>query len=170
MAAETDRGTPEPQRTLITLRREYQEAVDLLLPRAERELRVFDPDLSDLALHSPARVELLRSFLKRSRNNRLLIAVHDVDYVTRQAPRLVAMLGTFSASMFIHKTAGDAARVQDCFVLCDELHLVRRAVAAQPRGALYLDDPREARGMRERFDQIWESSFPAVSASQAGLT
>jgi hypothetical protein len=54
-------------------------------------------------------------------------------------------------------------------VLCDELHFVRRAVAAQPSGALYLHDAKEALGMRERFEQIWQSSFPAVSATRAGL-
>jgi hypothetical protein len=42
-------------------------------------------------------------------------------------------------------------------------------VAAHPRGAMYLDDPQEGRAMRERFDQIWESSFLAVAATQVGL-
>lgn len=160
---------PEPKRELITLRREYSEAVDTLLPMIDRELRIFDPDLSELGLHSAERAELLARFLKRSRNNRLYIAVHNTEFITRHAPRLMTLLGTFSGRMFIYKTQGDAARVQDCFLLCDELHLVRRLVAAQPRGALYLHDPKEARGMRERFDQIWESSFLAVSATQVGL-
>jgi hypothetical protein len=81
----------------------------------------------------------------------------------------MALLGTFSASMFIHQTQGDAAKVQDCFVLCDEQNFVRRPVAAHPRGAVYLEDPNEGRAMRERFDQIWESSFMAVAATQIGL-
>jgi hypothetical protein len=169
MAIDENAAAPEPRRRLITLRREYQEAIDTMLGRLERELRIFDPDLQDLGLNAPERVEILKAFLKRSRNNRLYIAVHRPDRIVRQA-RLMSLLGTFSASMFIHRTEGDAARVQDCFVLCDDLHVVRRAVAAQPRGVIYLDDPKEASGMRERFDQIWESSQLAVSASQAGLT
>jgi hypothetical protein len=158
-----------PERTLITLRREYDDAVRTLLPLAQRELRIFDPDLSDLGLHTEERVAELRRLLVRSRNNRVLIAVHSTDFVASRAPRLMSLLGTFSGGMFIYQTQGDAARVQDCFILCDELHLVRRHVAAQARGALYLNDPKEGRGMRERFDQIWESSFLAVSATQVGL-
>jgi len=158
-----------PERRLITLKSEYRQAVGMLLPLVQRELRIFDPDLSELDLHTEANVRLLRDFLVRSRNNRLYIALHDVEFVSRRAPRLMGLLGTFSATMAIHHTTGDAARVQDCFLLCDELHLVRRAVAAQGRGAVYLNDPHEAHAMRERFDQIWESSFLAVTPGQVGL-
>jgi hypothetical protein len=59
--------------------------------------------------------------------------------------------------------------VQDCFVLADGEHLVRRPVTAQPRGVLVIGDPKECQPMRERFDQIWESSIPSVSANTTGL-
>lgn len=158
-----------PERKLITLKSEYVEALCRLLALAQRTLRIFDPDLEPLGLHSEERCRVLREFLLRSRNNRVYIALHETDFVARRAPRLVSLLGTFSGSLFIHRTQGDAARVPDCFVLCDELHFVRRGVASQPRGALYLNDPHEGRGMRERFDEIWQSSAPAVSATQSGL-
>ena len=160
---------PSPQRSIITLRREYREAIDTLLPLLGRELRIFDPDLADLGLDAPDKVELLKNFLRRAPHNRIYIALHSTEYITRQAPRLMGLLATFAGNMLVHKTEGDAARVQDCFVLCDDLHFVRRAVSAQPRGALYLYDAKEARGMRDRFDEIWASSFPAVSATQTGL-
>ncbi len=168
----TEQSVPEPpapQRRLITARSEYQEAIDTLLPMAQRELRVFDPDLSDLRLHVPERIALLREFLARSRNNRLFIAVHKTHFIEQRAPRLINVLGLFAANLFIHRTQGDAARVEDCFILCDEAHLVRRPVAAQPRGVILTHDLDEGARMRERFDQIWESSEPGVSANASGL-
>jgi hypothetical protein len=159
----------EPERRIITLRSEYAAAVGTLLPMAQRELRIFDPDLANLGLHTEESVRLLRALLIANRHNRVFIALHRTDFVARRASRLVDLLGMFSASIFVHQTVDDAAIVEDCFVLCDEDHFVRRAVAAQPRGAVYLNDPREARGMRERFDQIWEKSFLAVTATQIGL-
>ncbi len=160
---------PSPQRSIITLRREYLDAIDTLLPFLQLELCIFDPDLSELGFNAPARIEVLNAFLRRSRNTSIYIAVHHTDYITRHAPRLMRLLGAFSASMFIHKTESEAARVQDCFILCDSAHFVRRAVAAQPRGVIYLHDPKEAQIMRDRFDEIWQSSYPAVSPTQAGL-
>jgi hypothetical protein len=160
---------PSPQRRLITTRTEYQEAIDLLLPMAQRELRVFDPDLADLRLHSPERIAMLREFLSRGRNNRLYIAVHQTEFIEQKAPRLLHLLGLFAGSIFIQRTQGDASRVQDCFILCDEMHLVRRPVAAQPRGVILTDDLIEGAKMRERFDNIWESSDSGVTANKSGL-
>jgi hypothetical protein len=159
----------EPGRRIITLKSEYFEAVGLLLPMARRELRIFDPTLENLGLHTEERAQQLRALLIANRQNRIYIALHKTDFVARRASRLMDLLATFSASLRIHQTVDDAARVEDCFFLCDEDHFVRRAVAAQPRGAVYLNDPKEAHGVRERFDQVWEKSYPAVSATQIGL-
>ena len=168
---QTDTGAPpaEPSRRLISLRSEYRAAAGELLPLAQRELRIFDPDLADLGLHEEERTAQLRAFLRASRNNRLYVVLQNVEFFTRRAPRLMSLLGVFSGSMIVNLAQGDATRVEDCFMLCDELHFARRPVSAQPRGAVYLNDPGEGRGMRERFDQIWESSAPGVAATQIGL-
>jgi len=160
---------PQPERALLSTRKEYRDAFARLIAIAERELRIFDPDFSDLEINSPQTAELLRAFLLRSRANRLYIAVHDTDYIRNYCPRLLDLLRQFSDRMFIHQTQGEAARVQDCFVLADQRHVVRRPVRAQPRGALRLNDEQECQGMHLRFSEIWDCSFPAVSATTAGL-
>jgi hypothetical protein len=42
-------------------------------------------------------------------------------------------------------------------------------VATHSRRVVLTDDQKEARAMRERFDEIWQSSVPAVSATKLGL-
>jgi hypothetical protein len=160
---------PQPERLLFSTRREYRDAFDRLVALAERELRIFDADFSDLEINSPQKSELLRAFLLRSRTNRLYIAVHDAEYIRNRCPRLIELLRQFSDRMFIHQTEGEAARVQDCFVMADKLHVLRRPVRSQPRGSLKLGDEQEGLGMHLRFSEIWDSSVPAVSASTAGL-
>ena len=59
--------------------------------------------------------------------------------------------------------------MQDCFVLADMEHFVRRPVAAQSRGVFTLNEYQDARLMRERFDEIWQSSVPAIPATTLGL-
>jgi len=160
---------PAPERTLFTSKAEYNQSADRLLAIAESELRIFDPDFGDFRLEAPARIEALRQFLRRGLHNRLYIVVHDPDSVQRYCPRLVALLGVFSGRMLINRTLGEAARVQDCFILADKHHVVRRPVARQGRGVFILNDPREGRGMCDRFDEIWESSESGVSANATGL-
>lgn len=160
---------PSPQRTLLTLRSEYALGYDRLFALARRELRIFDPDLSELDINSSPRIEAVANFLRSSRTHRILIALHDVEHVTKRCPRLITLLGSYPAGISIHRTLGDAAKVQDCFVLADGEHLIRRPVTKQPRGVLVLNDPKECQPMRERFDEIWESSEPGVSANTTGL-
>jgi len=164
-----DPALPLPERVLFTTRKEYRDAFDRVVGLAQRELRIFDADFSDLEINSVQKCELLRAFLLRSRTNRLFIAVHDTDHVRNDCPRLLQLLRLFSDRMFVHQTQGEAARVQDCFVLADTLHVVRRPVRAQPRGALRISDEHESQGMLLRFAEIWDSSFPAVTATTAGL-
>jgi hypothetical protein len=158
-----------PQRTLLQARSDYPQGFARLLGLARRELRIFDPDLSELQINSAERVEALARFLRGGPNRRLFVALHSVDYVSKHCPRLIALLGIHASSVFIYQTIGDAAKVQDCFVLADGDHLVRRPVTAQARGVLVIGDPKECQPMRERFDEIWESSVPAVSANTTGL-
>lgn len=167
MTEETN--TAEPERQLLSTRREYLEAMERLIGLAQRELRIFDSDFSELRIDAPRTHELLRDFLLRGRDNRLYIALHSTDYLRNYCPRLLNLLRQFSDRMFIHQTEGDAARAQDSFVLADKLHLVRRPVQAQPRATFRLNDEQESQGIFLRFSEIWDSSIPAVTATTSGL-
>lgn len=162
-------ASPQPERVLLSTRKEYLDAFAQLTGLAQRELRLFDADFASLKIDSPRTHELLAAFLLRGRDNRLYIAVHSVDYIHSYCPRLLELLRRFSERMFIRQTQGDAARAQDSFVLADKLHFVRRPVQAQPRGALRLYDEQESQAIYLRFCEIWDSSLPAVAATTSGL-
>jgi DNA polymerase IIIc chi subunit len=162
-------ASPQPERLLLSTRKEYLEALERLIGLARRELRILDADFSELKIDSPQTHELLHAFLLHGRDNRLYIAVHDTDYIRNYCPRLLELLWQFSDRMFIHQTQGDGARAQDSLVLADKLHFVRRPVQAQPRATLRLNDAHESQGMYLRFSEIWDSSKPAVSATTSGL-
>ncbi|TMH20730.1 MAG: hypothetical protein E6H70_00765 [Betaproteobacteria bacterium] len=158
-----------PERILLQARSDYLEGFNRLLGLARRDLRIFDPDLSELEMNSTNRVETLTRFLRESRTRRIYVALHDVEHVTQRCPRLITLMGSYTSAIFIFQTHGEAAKVQDCFVLADGDHLVRRPVTTQPRGVLVINDPKECQPMRERFDEIWESSLPTVSVNTTGL-
>ena len=158
-----------PERILLAAKNDYLQGFERLLGLARRELRIFDPDLAELDMNSTRRIETLARFLRESRTHRIYIALHDVEHVAKHCPRLITLLGSYTAGIFILQTQGEAAKVQDCFVLADGDHLLRRPVTTQPRGVLAINDPKECQPMRERFDEIWESSVPAVSANTTGL-
>jgi hypothetical protein len=147
----------------------FQSAIDRLLEQPGRELRAFDPDGAALRLNDPARIERLERFLLASRTRRFYLAVHDTDPLTRQCPRLLALLRRFSHAMQINRTHEEIRQVQDSFLLLDSMHYVRRPVAALPRGAMGLGDETESKALLGRFAEIWSASYPAVSSTTVGL-
>ena len=166
---ESTTGEPQAERTLITAKSEYRLAADRIIAMAQQELRIFDPDLEEFRLETPERIHALRQFLSRSRDNRVWIVVHNPEYIKRHCPRLISLLGSYSGFIAIYRTLGDAALAQDCFVLADRMHVVRRPVAKQSRGVLLINDPKEGHGMYGRFSEIWESSESGASANTSGL-
>src|SRR3990172_11481630 len=104
---------PEPRRTLITSRKEYLDAVERLFAMVKRELRIFDPDLSELDFNSENRIAALRRILSGGRMHRVYIALHDVEHVTTRCPRLIELLLIYPAALFIFRTGGEAARAQE---------------------------------------------------------
>jgi hypothetical protein len=147
----------------------FQAAVDRLLEQPGRELRAFDPDGSALLLNDPGRVDRIASFLLASRTRRVYLVVHDTDYLTRHCPRLISLLARFAHAIQVNRTHEEIRELQDAFLVLDSLHYVRRPVAQFFRGAIGLGDETEGLAMRGRFTEIWSASFPAVSATTAGL-
>ena len=147
----------------------FQAAVDRLLEQPGRELRAFDPDGSALLLNDPGRVDKIANFLLASRTRRVYLVVHDTDYLTRHCPRLISLLARFAHAIQVHRTHEEIRELQDAFLVLDSLHYIRRPVAQFFRGAIGLGDETEGLAMRGRFGEIWSASFPAVSATTAGL-
>ncbi|MGE5641087.1 MAG: hypothetical protein ACM30H_13430 [Clostridia bacterium] len=150
-------------------RADFQAAVDRLLEQPGRELRIFDPDLSSLRLNDPARVEKLERFLAASRTRRVYMAAHDTEHLTRQCPRMMTLLARYAHAIQVNRTHEEIRNLQDSFLVLDASHYVRRPVATFFRGALGLGDEDDGLAMRSRFLEIWAASYPAVSASTAGL-
>ena len=147
----------------------YQAVVDVLLAQPGQELRIFDPDLVALRLNSPERIERLRSFLAASRTRRLYIVLHDPDHVTRYCARMMNLLALYNHAIRINRTSDEIRELQDSFMVLDRNHYVRRPVARFFRGAAGINDETQALIMRARFQEIWDSSFPAVSSATTGL-
>lgn len=147
----------------------FQQAISRLLSQPGRELRVFDPDAASLRLNDPGRIGELERFLHASRTRRLYLVLHDTEHLTRKCPRMMALLGRFTHAVQIHRTQESIRELQDAFLVLDSQHYVRRPVATFYRGAMGLGDEAEGQAMRQRFAEIWDQSFPAVSSTTIGL-
>ena len=148
---------------------ESQAAIGEVVASAQRLLRVFDITLANRGFNSPARIEQLRQFLVAGRAHRLMIALHETDPLERDCPRLIALLRQFPMSIEIHRTIAQARNAADPFVVADDHSVWHQMHYEQPRAIVALHSPADAMPIAQRFDEIWDLSEPAVSATKLGL-
>lgn len=160
--------SPAPQHTPIMGNAAYAAALDTILEKPRKTVRIFENALGR-DYNSPRRVESLRTFLLANPRNRLQIVVHDTQSMDRNCPRLLNLLRVYAHSISIHETHQTAKAVYDPFAVVDDLHYVHRFHFEELRGLLALDDPIGTHTLIERFEEIWEASSPAVSATTLGL-
>src|SRR5207245_2936690 len=99
------RGMGLELRTRLVFRdRDCLEGFNRLLGIARRELRIFDPDLSELEMNSTSRIETLTRFLRESRARRIYVALHDIEHVTKRCPRLIALMSSYTSALLIFQT------------------------------------------------------------------
>ena len=160
---------PEGYRRISSIA-ESQEAIDQVIAQARTQLRIFDVSLGMRGgFNSPKRVEALRNYIVGGRANRLLIALHEPETLPRDCPRLMQLLRQFPMSIQVHRTLSQAREAKDPFIVADDHSVWHLMHYEQPRAIVALHSPEDATPIAQRFEEIWELSEPAVSATTLGL-
>jgi hypothetical protein len=157
------------QHTALNGTTEYITALDTLCGLAQHNLSMFERDYENLGFNSEVRHNILRNFLLASPYNRLHLLAHNTRPITQYCPRLLILLRQFSHNMHIYQTPQHLQHLSDPFAVADESHYIRRFHFDDPRGTLAQNDAEGARALKSRFEEIWNSSHPAVSATTLGL-
>lgn len=144
-------------------------AIDEVIAAARGTLRVFDATLTGRGFDTPARSEKLRQFLVAGRAHRLLVALHEPESLVRDCPRLLSLLRQFPMQVEIHRTLAQARNATDAFVVADDHSVWHQLHVTQPRAIVALHSPPDAVPIAQRFEEIWELSEPATSATTLGL-
>jgi hypothetical protein len=144
-------------------------AIDEVIACAHQAVRVFDPSLARRSFDAPSRAENLRRFLVAGRSHRLLVALHEPEALARDCPRLLMLLRQFPMQVEIHRTLAQARNAADAFVLADDHSVWHQLHVTQPRAIVALHSPLDALPIAQRFEEIWELSEAAASATTLGL-
>ncbi|MDP2827293.1 MAG: hypothetical protein Q8O37_01670 [Sulfuricellaceae bacterium] len=158
-----------PDHRKIEALSDYGQAVDEIIGLATHSLKIFDINLRGAGYNSPVRIELLQNFLHLNRANRLIIILHDTNYLQRECPRLIGLLRLFSHSSSVYQTTDEAKSVSDPFIIADETHYLHRFHYEYPRALLALNDPEGALDTSRRFNEILNASEPSAPATTLGL-
>lgn len=149
--------------------RESRAAIDTVIAAARRTLRLFDRDLADPGYRTPARIQMLESFLLASRRNRIRIVLHETAHLHRDCARLMALYRRHTTAFDIHRTINAARPAADALLIADEHSFCHRLHQDQPRAVLALGNEAGASPLVLRFEEIWDSSEVPVGLTVLGL-
>lgn len=154
---------------IMTGEQAYSEAINLILASAERELLIFDQDLSHGDFASKQKFELFQQFLNKSPNNQLTFILQDTGFLKNRCSRLLSLLTIYGHKMTVYETNETAKHAKDCFILADDKHYVKRIHIDQARFRYGLDDLTSANLLKTRFKELLEATYDVVTISRLGL-
>lgn len=158
-----------PREAVVDTVTAQAEAIDQVVDHAQQRLCIFDVDLSQAGWTSPRRAEKLAAFLRRQRNARVELILHDTRFLEAHCARLLAVQKHHSSAVTIYRTGPEARHAMDPLVIADGRHMLHRFHFDQPRAALAIDMPGVVRPLQMRFDEIWATGEPGLTATVLGL-
>lgn len=160
---------PVPRREALRTIAAQIAALDEMIALARVSIRVFDVDLSGMGWNSAERAAAIAAFLRRRRDAALQIIVHDTRWIESSCPRLTQLLRPYGHAITIRRTGPDAHAVMDPMAIVDGRHLLHRFHIEHPNAELAIEEPLVTRPFAERFEEIWSSGEPGLTATVLGL-
>jgi len=160
---------PEPRDETLESVAAQAAAIDELIELARQRIRVFDIDLAQGGWNTASRAERLGAFLRRSRQARLDIIVHDTRFLESACPRLLALVRQYSHAVTVCRSGSEARAAMDPLLIVDDRHYLHRFHVERPRAALGIEQAQAAKPLVTRFEEIWATGEPGLSATVLGL-
>lgn len=147
----------------------YRAAIALTLASALREIRIFDRDLTNMALDVRAQVELLERFLASGPDRRLRVVLHDPQPLQSRMPRLLSLMRDHAHQVEVRVTPGHLQSLPDCWVIADQGSGTIRFHADHARGKQIMGAPAEMKPWWQRAEDLWAESESCVPWATTGL-
>ena len=158
---------------LLTSWQAHRAALSDILTHAQREILIYDGDLSRLPLDSPATIQELRRFLVQQRELGqrqvcLRLALRHAAPLVATHPRLATLLDQFGHLFELRETPPSLGHLRDAMVVADGHMGLIRFYDDQPRGKHVHEEAQECSPYRQRFNALWMESIP-YSITPTGL-
>ena len=148
---------------------EFRAAFDALLDNTQRQLRLYDHDLSLLEIDHLPRHTRLRTLCLAGGGRRIELLLDEIHHVARDHPRLMQLVRDFGHVIEIRQADPNMPRPDQAFALADRHGVLVRADKAALHGVLHLDDAHTAVQLNQEFEGMWQRSQASVSATTLGL-
>ncbi len=155
--------------TIIVGEQLYNEAINFILENAQRELLIFDQDLSHGDFASLEKYNLLYRFLNANIASQLKIILQDASFFQAKCPRLCNLFEVYGHKMSVHVTNASVRHIKECFILADGKNYIKRIHIDQTRFKYAVNDVANAEVLNNRFAELTTAIEDIVPTKPLGL-
>lgn len=148
---------------------EFRTAFDALLNSTQRQLRVYDQNLSLFDIDQLPRHNRLRAICVAGSGRRIEWLLDEIHHVARDCPRLMRLVRDFGHVIEIRQADPNMPRPDQAFALADRHGALVRADKSVLHGTLHLDDAHSAILLHQEFEGMWQRAQASVTATTLGL-
>ncbi|MDR3413576.1 MAG: hypothetical protein P4L87_21920 [Formivibrio sp.] len=146
----------------------YQAAIQVLIAGAQKRLWFCEQTLRESGLGSRMQHDMLVHFLRASATSTIRILLTRTEYLLQECPRLLQLFNQFPHRLEIRTPIELTANEQQCYVIADEGHYLKRYHSDWLRGE-YGIDRQEAAVLEQRFNLWWEQASTPSEMHQLTL-
>lgn len=155
--------------TIIAGEQLYSEAINLILENAQRELLIFDQDLSHGDFAGLEKYNLLCRFLSTNIASQLKIILQDAGFFQTQCPRLCNLFRVYGHKMSVHVTNSSVRHIKECFILADGKNYIKRIHIDQARFKYAMNDETSVEVLNNRFTELTAAIADIAQTKPLGL-
>ncbi len=148
---------------------EFRAAFDALLDSTQRQLRVYDQNLSLFDIDQLPRHNRLRTICVAGSGRRIELLLDEIHHVARDCPRLMQLVRDFGHVIEIRQADQNMPRPDQVFALADRHGALVRADKSALHGTLHLDDAHSTILLHQEFEGMWQRAQAGVTATTLGL-
>ncbi len=164
-----DHAEPTPGPSVLKERDSIRDAIAALVGLARREIIVFAPQMDAHFFNSSQAGTMFASFAARHQRNRARILVEDAAQVIRDNDRVVGLCRRFSEAMQMREVGEQHMGLRMMYIIVDGTSYLHQPDVTEYECVVEMAGRRRAAEMRQRFEQMWDRSEPAVGLHTAGL-
>lgn len=154
---------------LLETRSEIREAGIAVARGARRELLMFGPTL-DLDLYNAQEfLEAVKRLALARPDMPVRALLSNGDIASQAGSHIVDLAQRLTSRIAIRRLADDAPDRPDAFLIGDERAYLRRPAAEGSEGIADMHGRREARRLRDDFEQMWERSETDIETRRLHL-
>ena len=147
----------------------YNQAISLIIARAQNQLLIFDQDLRYGDFSSITKYQLLKKFLSANIASEVTIILQDAEYFQQKCPRLNELFKVYQHRFKVCVTNSSMKNIKQCFIVADGEHYIKRIHIDQARFRYAFNDKLSGEILHNKFLELMAAKEKNISSSILGL-